>query len=196
MDDKGQATKIKPRRGERTLDAVLIASGAALISVCAWITVPLGPVPFTMQTFAVFTVIGLLGGSKGALSVAVYLLTGLLGAPVFSSFGSGPAVLFGPTGGFLISFLFAALIFAVAGRTDKKIVRAAGFAAGLIAVYAFGAAWFMIWSKTAGRAVGLSDALSLCVLPFVIPDIVKLALAFAVSERIRAIRAVGRILID
>ena len=68
----------------KVLSLTYVALMAALMAVCAWITIPVGPVPFTMQTFAVFAALGLLGGKRGTLAVVVYLLLGLVGLPVFA----------------------------------------------------------------------------------------------------------------
>ncbi|MBR6474866.1 MAG: biotin transporter BioY, partial [Lachnospiraceae bacterium] len=93
-----------------TLDLIYMAIGAALIAACSWITIPF-MVPFTLQTFAVFTIVGLLGGRKGFLSILVYILLGAVGLPVFSGFKGGIGVLAGTTGGYIIGFLFIALIY-------------------------------------------------------------------------------------
>ena len=77
-----------------TRDLCFCAIGAALIAVCAWISIP-ADVPFTLQTFAIFTVCGLLGGKRGTVSVLVYLLLGAVGAPVFAGFRGAQA---GPQG--------------------------------------------------------------------------------------------------
>lgn len=95
----------------KVLSLTYVALMAALMAVCAWITIPVGPVPFTMQTFAVFAALGLLGGKRGTLAVVVYLLLGLVGLPVFAGFSSGAAALLGPTGGFLLGFLASALVY-------------------------------------------------------------------------------------
>ena len=86
-----------------TRDLCFCAIGAALIAVCAWISIP-ADVPFTLQTFAIFTVCGLLGGKRGTVSVLVYLLLGAVGAPVFAGFRGGFASLLGTTGGYLVGF--------------------------------------------------------------------------------------------
>ena len=81
-----------------TVDLIYIAFGAALITICSWISIPT-VVPFTLQTFAVFCVLSILGGKRGTLSILVYILLGTVGIPVFSGFKSGAAVLLGTTGG-------------------------------------------------------------------------------------------------
>ena len=92
----------------KALDLAYIALMAALIALCAWISVPLGPVPFTMQTFGIFAA---LGGRRGTLAFLIYLLLGIVGLPVFSGFSAGAGVLFGATGGYLLGYLAAALLF-------------------------------------------------------------------------------------
>ena len=92
----------------RTVELAYIALGAALISVCAWITVPL-TVPFTMQLFAVFFVLTALGGRNGTIAIAVYLLLGAVGCPVFAGFTGGFGALIGMTGGYLIGMLLIGL---------------------------------------------------------------------------------------
>ena len=81
------------------LELTRVALFAALIAVCSFITVPMPGVPFTLQLFGVAMALSFLGGREGTLAVAVYLLLGLCGVPVFSGFRAGPAALFGPTGG-------------------------------------------------------------------------------------------------
>ena len=92
-------------------DLAYIALMAALMAICSWITLPIGPVPFTMQTFAIFTAVLLLGGKRGTIAFVVYLLLGVVGLPVFSGFSAGPGVLLGSTGGYLLGFLFGDLAY-------------------------------------------------------------------------------------
>lgn len=170
----------------RTLDVVYIGMSVALIAICAWIRISVFAVPFTMQTFAVFAVVGLLGFSRGVIAVVVYLLLGAVGVPVFSGFSGGVGTLLGPTGGYIIGFVFSALIAGLFMKfLGKKLwVMIVGMALGLLACYAFGTAWFMVvYSQTKG-AITLAKALALCVTPFVIPDAAKIALAILVSKRV------------
>jgi hypothetical protein len=92
------------------LDLVFVALFAAVMTVCAQIQIPFGEVPFTLQTLGVFIAASLLGWKRGTLSVIVYVLLGLAGVPVFAGFSGGIGVLFGPTGGYIIGFIFTALI--------------------------------------------------------------------------------------
>ena len=174
-------------------DMALIALFAALLAVCAWISIP-AAVPFTMQTFGLFAAMGLLGGKRSMLAVLVYLLLGLIGIPVFSSFRGGFGVLAGVTGGYLIGFIIATLVYwlITLKAGGKLLPMILGMAAGLLVDYVFGTAWFMLlYAKTYG-AIGLSAALSMCVIPFIIPDLIKLALAVTVTKmlpgRVKALR--------
>ena len=94
----------------RTLDMAYIALFAVLMAVCAWITIPM-TVPFTLQIFAVFAALATLGGHRGTYAVAVYLLLGAVGVPVFSGFRGGIGVLLDTTGGYIIGFVAAALVY-------------------------------------------------------------------------------------
>lgn len=170
----------------KILDMCYIALGAVLIAACAWITVPF-TVPFTMQTFGVAAVLMLLGGKRGSISVLLYILLGTIGAPVFSGFAGGVGVLLGKTGGYIIGFVFMALAFWLITHFfgEKVWVMLAAAAAGLLICYAFGTAWFMYVYAGSGESIGLYTALSWCVIPFIIPDIAKLALAALISTRLK-----------
>ena len=174
------------RTSEKTRSMVYVALFAVLMAVCAWISVP-AAVPFTMQTFAVFLAMGVLGGRKGTLAVAVYILMGAVGMPVFSHFTGGLGVLFQATGGYILGFLFTALIQwgaeALLGR--KPWVNITSMVLGLIACYAFGTVWFMVLYTRSTGAIGLGTALLWCVAPYIIPDLIKLALALSLTRRLR-----------
>ena len=169
----------------RAVDLAYTALFAVLMMVCAWITVPL-TVPFTLQTFGVFAALGTLGGRRGTYAVAAYLLLGLAGLPVFSGFQGGPGVLLGTTGGYILGFLALALLYwAVTARLGQRpVVMAAAMVLGLVVCYAFGTAWFLVaYARTAG-SIGLWAALGMCVFPFVVPDLLKIALAMLLSHRL------------
>ena len=177
---------LAPASHAKVLDLAYIALMAALIALCTWLSIPLGPIPFTMQTFAVFTALSLLGGRRGTIAVAVYLLLGLVGLPVFSGFSAGPAALLGPTGGYLLGFLATALLYwAVTAKwgSSAKVMTLA-LLLGLVVCYAFGTIWFLQVYTGGGQNATLLGALGLCVFPYVIPDLCKLALALLVSRRV------------
>ncbi len=163
---------------QRTLSVVQCALAATLLTVCAWLVVP-AAVPFTLQTFGVYLVLLLFGGRCGAVTVAVYLLLGAVGLPVFAGGTGGFSVLCGVTGGYLWGFLLMTLLYWLC---DKRSVafRAAALAAGQLLCYAFGTVWFCV---LAGDRLGV--ALLTCVLPFLLPDAVKLALALWLAPRLK-----------
>ena len=181
------------KRRSAAYDIALIAVSAALITVCSWISIQIGPVPVTLQTLAVLAVILTTGGRRGSIAVAVYLALGAIGVPVFSGFKGGPAAFAGPTGGFLIGFLAAALVywlleklvFARLMTTQKKKIIF-GFVNSFffeLIMYTVGVIWFMTVYAAQTGPVGLITVLELCVFPFIIPDIVKIAAAVIISSR-------------
>lgn len=173
----------------RTLDMAYIALFAVLMAVCAWITVPLPKplVQFTLQTFAMFMALTTLGGRRGLYAMVVYLLLGAVGVPVFSGFRGGLGVLLDTTGGYIIGFAAAALVYwlLTAKLGDSLPVKIAACVLGLAVCYAFGTAWFLVlYARTTGP-IGVTTALSWCVLPYIVPDLLKLALAVVLSGRIK-----------
>lgn len=171
-------------------DLTLMALFTAVMAVCSWISIP-AAVPFTLQTFAVFLTAGLLGGRRGTLTVLVYILLGAIGLPVFSGFTGGIGHLLGPTGGYIIGFIFSALMMWLAEKLFGKslTVLAVSMAAGLIVCYAFGTAWFIgVYTRTTGE-VGVMTALGWCVFPYVIPDAIKITVALILSRRLRPVLA-------
>ena len=176
-------------------DLVLISISAALITVCSWISIPIGPVPFTLQTMAILAVMLTCGGRRGTLSILVYLLMGACGLPVFAGFKGGLVSFAGPTGGFLIGFIFAALVYWV---LEKLIFRklmtstvktwifgAVNSVIFEIIMYVVGVVWFMTVYAAQTGPVGLVTVMGWCVLPFIIPDIIKLVVAVIIGERAR-----------
>lgn len=170
----------------KTYDIVYIAVFTVLMAICSWISIPL-TVPVTLQTFGVFMAVNVLGGKRGTMAVLVYILLGAVGIPVFAGFTSGIGVILGSTGGYIVGFLVSALVMWLIEKYfgRKPVVQIVSMVLGLVVCYAFGTAWFMVvYARTAG-AVELMTVLGWCVIPFVIPDLVKIALAFVVSGRIR-----------
>ena len=170
----------------KTKDLALCALFAALIAVCSWISIP-ATVPFTLQTFAIFAALGLLGGKRGTVAVAVYLLLGAIGVPVFAGFQGGIGALLGTTGGYLLGFLLTALIeWGMEARFGSKTgVFLLSAVLGMLVCYAFGTAWYLVvYARTKG-AISLATALGWCVVPFLIPDAVKIALAVLLRGRLK-----------
>ena len=170
----------------RTRDLTAIAACAALMAVCAWIAIPTDP-PFTLQTMAVFLTVGVLGGKRGTVAVGLYLVMGAVGLPVFSNFGGGLGVLLGTTGGYILGFLGSALVMWAMERLLGRGAAAlfCSMVLGLLVCYAFGTAWYMALYTQANGPVSLWTVLGWCVFPFLIPDLLKMALALAITARLR-----------
>lgn len=161
-----------------------IAMSTALISVCAWVSVP-SAVPFTMQTFAVFLTAGVIGSQRALAAVSLYVLLGTIGLPVFAGMQGGLGVLVGATGGYISGFLPAAFIAGLrhSGKRDG-MVDIILMILGLLVCYTFGTLWYALGYL--GGMEGIGAALTACVLPYVIPDLLKILLAAVVASRLRA----------
>lgn len=158
----------------------------AILAICSWLTIP-ATVPFTLQTFAVFFILLVIGGKRGTITILTYILLGLVGVPVFSGFRGGPSVLFGTTGGYILGFLFTGLIFWIMGcLVGKKLwMKILALLIGLAVCYTFGTLWFVWMYGRNVEQISMMSALGMCVFPFLIPDAAKLALAVVVSSRVR-----------
>ena len=154
---------------------VICSLFAALIAVCAWISLPVPPIAVTLQSFAVLLTLGVLGGRTGFLVVVLYLLMGVIGLPVFSGFRGGAAALLEPSGGFLWGFLMGAAVYPLGSRLHKL----PAMILWQLAVYLCGCSWFAVYA-----GVSPAEAAIACVIPFLIPDAIKLWLAYTLSERI------------
>ena len=148
---------------------------AALLAVCAWISIPVTDVAFTLQTFGIFLTLGLLGGKRGSGAILIYLLLGAAGMPVFSGFRGGIGVLAGVTGGYLWGFLFSGIIYWALERIGKL----PAMIAGLLVCYLCGSLWFYLYAGG-----GIWVILLRCVVPYLIPDGMKIALAYSLSRRL------------
>lgn len=167
---------------------------AAFTAVAAQITIPLEPVPFTLQVLAVILTGLLLGPRYGALAMGIYLLVGAVGVPVFAGFRGGLGVLFGDTGGYLLAYPLAAALAGMAAGAVANASRQRGLVAGflwgsaaLAVIYALGATWLAILA-------GLSPAAALAagVLPFVVFDLIKVGLATLVAVAVAPAIAASR----
>lgn len=167
---------------------LLVVAGSLLLWVSAKIKVPFWPVPMTLQTLALFAIAAAYGLRLGVATVALYLVEGAFGLPVFAGTpekGIGLAYMFGPTGGYLVSYLFAAAIVGYAverglGRNPFKL-----FGAMLVAeivILALGAAWL-------AYLLGTEKALAFGVGPFIVTDLVKIALTACLVPAVAALFA-------
>ena len=169
------------RPNERTLalvyDAIVIIGGSLLVGLSAQIRfyLPFSPVPITGQTFAVLMLGALLGSRRGGLAMLAYLVEGALGLPVFAG-GVGPATLIGPTGGYLVGFVAAAYLvgkLAEKGWDRRVATTVAAMIAGDAVLLTFGFVWLAILTN-------IKTALIAGLFPFILGDILKVALAAAV----------------
>ncbi|MDR2531064.1 MAG: biotin transporter BioY [Oscillospiraceae bacterium] len=145
---------------------------AALMCVAAPLSVPIGPVPLSLATLVIYLAATALGGRLAALATAVYILCGALGLPVFSGFGAGLSKLVGPTGGYILGYVPLAFIAGTFAERGGLKLRVVGMVVGTAVLYAMGTAWFM---RVTGA--GLTSALTLCVVPFIPGDAVKIAVS-------------------
>lgn len=179
--------KEKKKRKMKTLDVVYIGLFAAVMAVCSWISIPL-TVPITLQTFGVSCAVGLLGLKRGTLSVLVYIILGLVGVPVFAGFTSGVGILAGTTGGYIVGFIFTALIVGLMTKFlgNKLWVYIVSMVLGIAVCYVFGTVWYIVvYNNGNADAVSLGTVLGWCVTPFIIPDIIKIALASVICKRVK-----------
>ncbi len=158
---------------------------AALLAVCAWLAIPLGDIYITLQTFGIFLCLATLGGKRGSIAVLVYLLLGAVGLPVFSGFRGGLGAVLGATGGYLTGFLACALVYWLITALFPK-QRLLAMAVGLLTCYCFGTVWYYNVYTGSGDTANLWLILSKCVLPYLLPDGLKLTLALTLAKKLRA----------
>lgn len=166
----------------KTRDMILTGVFAAVICVFSPFSVPVGPIPISLASFAVYIAAAVLGARRGTAAVCIYVLIGALGIPVFSGFSGGVGRVLGVTGGYIIGYIFCALVSGfIIDRSNKgKAVYPLALAAGTAVLYVFGTAWFMIQSGN-----GLRESLMMCVVPFLIGDAIKIIVSSAVACKIR-----------
>ncbi len=167
---------------------IFISFGAVLLAIGGWITVPFA-IPFTMQTFVLYLLLDLFGGRRGCISVLLYISLGLVGIPVFSGFNSGISALLGQTGGFIFGFLLVGCLYFVLDSILTRFAWARWVApfVSLWLCYACGTLWYMIYL---GDTAGLGYCFSVCVLPYIIPDYIKVILSMLLSKRLKGIISV------
>lgn len=168
----------------KTKELTLTALMAAVLCVLGPLSVPLpfSPVPVSLTMVGIYLAVYAVGMWRGTAAVLVYLLLGLVGLPVFSGFAGGPSKLLGPTGGYLIGFLFTALVsgFVIDRFWKNRLVSAAGMAAGIATAYVFGTAWL---AYVAGMTFG--EALAAGVIPYIGFDLVKIVAVVIVGPELK-----------
>lgn len=191
-DEKSQ--KVGGRYAMNAKNLGYIALSVAILTVLSWVQLPLGEIPFTLQTLGVFLVAGILGWKRALITVTAYILLGMVGVPVFAGFTGGIAKLVTPTGGYIIGFLFIAFIGGLSAELCKKITGVKsyvfiglGMLVGLLVCYAFGTVWFVIQAVRGGEKIGVWATLAACVLPFLPFDGIKILIATVLAKRLRNI---------
>jgi biotin transport system substrate-specific component len=159
----------------------IIAYSAAFIGIIAlgsWISLPVGSIPFTLQTLFVLLA-GIIMHRYGAIPVLLSIILGALGLPLFHNGMAGIGVLLGPSGGYLIGFIFAALITGLAYEHASRILRISGLVAATAVIYLFGVAWLMY-----SLGLGFIPAVTTGVLPFLLGDSIKAAAAYLIGQKV------------
>lgn len=170
--------------GIKAKNMALCGLFAALLALCAWLSFPLGDAMITLQTFGIFLCLGILGGKRGTISILVYLLLGAVGLPVFSGFRGGIGTLLGVTGGYLTGFLFCGLTYWLLTTVLPKYPLLA-MVTGLFVCYCFGSIWYYYMYTAAGSSATLGFIVMKCILPYLLPDAIKLLLAWHLSQKLK-----------
>ena len=176
------------RSHARLKSMVFVALMAAFLCIFSPISIPLPLVPITLQTFGVFLVSALLGWKRGTVAVLIYLLLGLIGLPVFSGWTGGFSSFATPSSGYIIGFLFTALLtgFLIDRFSRQFWMYPVAMAAGLAVCHLFGTIWFLVYMNVwMSTPYSFWEAVLICVLPFLVGDAVKIAAATALSYPLR-----------
>ncbi len=176
----------------KTKEITLIGLMAAVTCIAGPLSLPLpfSPVPISLTNLAVYFSVYILGMKQGTVSYLVYLLIGLVGVPVFSAFTGGPAKLFGPTGGYLIGFLFMALIsgYCVDRWNGRIAASFIGMISGTVVCYFFGTTWLafqMSFGSNQTFVTMFPAAFAAGVLPFIVGDLIKIILSLLIGSQVR-----------
>ncbi len=174
-------------------DLTYIGLSVALMTAGAAISIPIGPVPISLQSLFALLIGIVLGKRLAPIAMMIYIAAGLIGLPFFSGLKGGPQYIISPTFGFIIAFILAAFIAGYGSEAESKIKNYVSLIAATIVLYAIGAVYFYLVEKFyLGTTYEIADILKLTVLPFVIGDFVKLNIAYIVGKRLKnAIRAIG-----
>lgn len=171
----------------RTKQLTLFSLFAALTAILSQISIPLPftPVPINLATLSVLLSGAILGKKGGAISQIVYAILGAVGLPVYANFLSGIGILIGPTGGYIIGYIIAAFVVGIIVEKSEKNLGTylLSMCLGIIACYILGTAWFMYITNN-----NLISALTLCVLPFIPGDIIKIIFGAFIANRLKKIR--------
>jgi len=165
-------------------DMTIIAICTALLCVIAPFSVPLPmmPVPLSLATAAIYLFSYILDMKKAVATCALYIMIGVVGLPVFSGFKGGIAVILGPTGGYIIGYIFLTLIisFIIKNSKDNMVMYVLGMLVGTIVLYTFGTVWIIVSTH-----MQVSKAVMVCVVPFIVGDVLKMVSCVLVAKNIK-----------
>lgn len=169
-----------------TMDIAFIGVFTALLAICSWINIPL-IIPISLQTFAVALISLYLNRKQSMFVYFVYFILGIFGVPVFAGFKSGFSVIMGPTGGYLLGFILMTVLsdtmLGLKEKTNKW--KFTSLMAGLVLCYFCAVLWYKMVYFKENTATTWLGAISVCVLPYIIPDIAKLWLAIFVDKKLK-----------
>lgn len=160
-----------------------IAMGTAFMVICSWLYIPL-PVPVTMQSFALCLLSALLGTGGGLWIWLCYVALGAVGLPVFSGFMGGVGALMGATGGYILGFVFIPLCVGLGARHRGRAALVMSMGLGILLCYICGTLWYTLIYAESESFIA---ALTVCVLPYVLPDALKVLLAAYLAGRLRGL---------
>lgn len=178
-----QVNEVKMKQKITTYQMALIGLMTAVTCILGPLSIQLpGGVPISLTNLVIYLTVFILGWKKGTISYCIYMLLGIIGLPVFSGFAGGLGKVAGPTGGYILGFIFLAMIsgYFVEKFPGKSYMYVIGMVLGTIVAYILGTAWFM-----AQTHMTLGAALAACVFPFLIGDAIKIAIATLIGPSIR-----------
>lgn len=158
----------------------------AFMALCSWISIPFS-IPFTLQTFGIFFICFLFGGKRGALFTFAYILTGIIGFPVFSGFRGGISTLMDLTGGYILGLFWSAILLWLTERFWKDNCKwfLVFSVLGLCLCYFFGTLWFLYLNIQSHNVFSIGSVLLMCVFPFIVPDLIKIVFAYVLANRLK-----------
>ena len=174
---------------KRTLNLTLISIFVALFALCSYIHIPFAGVSFTLQTFVLYLCLFCLGEKRALASVFIYILMGIIGLPVFSGFTGGIGALLGLSGGFILGFPLSLIACAMLLKIFGTSLKGKFFSAlcSLSLCHATGTLWFCFIYFGKINVTGVISSFTLCSLPFLLPDALKLFAAALLGTRINKI---------
>ena len=165
---------------------LIIALMTAVICILSpiSITIPISPVPISLATLGIYLTIYILGGKDGAISTMIFILLGLVGAPVFTGYSGGVGKVLGPTGGYIVAYIFLAIIagYIIEKNYDSFFICLLGMGLGTVVLYLVGTLWLKVLTE-----MTFNQALLVGVIPFIPGDIVKMIIALIIGKRLRQI---------